>query len=1228
MNKVVQSLNTLKLVRNPKIGTSLEILENMNKLNLIHNADISANYATELILSMCLKTDSDVNAFAKQFGAKGNFTLATFFEEFEKVRMFKDKENREVSNIKFKSEYYDVINEILKDSEGLKDVAIKSKGLKMPTINDYLRVALKENTQAKANNANLDAEIDNEEDITGNEHLGYSKYIKDNYKKQILSVTKGFNVKMVMVTSKNLTDKQIKLMSKFKNVKTSATARITNKLGGKGYLCSPTKERKVTYYCLDKRFIGSIKTENPKKLSFNDMLLYSLTDLNARALKYKKGYIANAIAKSSGFKASKEDIKLVTDLTKTLATRYMLFGLDLNNGTNFDPNIAYDYRLELLFINKLKNIQNKEEKAWLLPVVQELASNMASEFFKNAEITPEVIKGNLANASKMLPEFSREFKDNKTYTGVLFNSEVSTYNQGKNNVKVRRPRKETWKNKISNLFKAKSNSDEKVTNSTEQEENNKTVRRTGNTIEFMLFGQKNEFKVFSFEEYCANYVENILIPCSNEDGLTKAKEIYAKYSSITDDTLSVQDKLTQAMGEDLLNKFYNRYVDYAEKEAVKRCAYCEGFVDVVKDKLDNAIVDRLNRESTDVNGVVNVNNDNIAKLEALRQRVEEDASLSNISELEELIGVVVDATKEKATSKARVEDSVMLDKHCKNKTNKTIDEYLEEFIEKTLNPQIKKSTATGLMEKLVPSHKVVNPTKNTNNESTETNNTNQTEINNPNVNTGNYGSYLDVYNNIWKDNICRLCDKFSEQEMEMYDEIKNEEFLNKSKEYIEIKKVFMDNDWESNIYLKDLKEEKENLWDNVCQTLGSVSAIENMVKDNFDNNEIQYKMYLQNILYHNLKEKGLLVEDEPEVVEEAVETTILEDRFTMFTGEILNADVKRVNLNCIYDTIYVREFDETAKEVYTVSKYKTPEMNDDFNKLQEFYNGIINVYNQENLNSLNMKRVNNDLTLEEETVLNILTLKNKYIEEFKVEDFSSSQEFNIQLDMNKYFNANKQMYEYEVAKLLESADNQYLHGFQMEEPEIVENLNSDKANKVKAVKALLRREVKDILVEKVESINVQFADKNLARFYDYYKKAFGSIRRLYDAKSTNAPYKGISQEACSGIKKNIDKYLVKEILNSIKNDPEFDTLSSEELVAKYVDKVALKNFVLSNIENNIVTLIGNNYDLNLDKRIKDFKTGANVQVGLNKPKSTGLRYVEPHEEPEIVESTALREVEQ
>jgi len=114
MNKIVRVLNELKLNKRPQKGTSVEILENMNKMNLIFNSNVSEDYALELWLSMSLKSDADVVAFASQFGNAGNFNLATFFEQFALIREFND--STDIKSIEIKTDYYEVITNIIQSN--------------------------------------------------------------------------------------------------------------------------------------------------------------------------------------------------------------------------------------------------------------------------------------------------------------------------------------------------------------------------------------------------------------------------------------------------------------------------------------------------------------------------------------------------------------------------------------------------------------------------------------------------------------------------------------------------------------------------------------------------------------------------------------------------------------------------------------------------------------------------------------------------------------------------------------------------------------------------------------------------------------------------------------------------------------------------------------------------------------------------------------------------------
>ena len=198
----------------------------------------------------------------------------------------------------------------------------------------------------------------------------------------------------------------------------------------------------------------------------------------------------------------------------------------------------------------------------------------------------------------------------------------------------------------------------------------------------------------------------------------------------------------------------------------------------------------------------------------------------------------------------------------------------------------------------------------------------------------------------------------------------------------------------------------------------------------------------------------------------------------------------------------------------------------------------------------------------------------------------------------------------------------------------------EKATKVKEINRAVKKEVKLVLDEKVESVRCDMEKMNPKskeyKFYDLYAKTFASIRRIYDPNSSNAPYKGISQETTVGIKDKIDKYIKKEIVAKITADPKFETLSVDELVKKHTDEAHLKYFVTEVIERSNSALIADNYNLDIfgsKKIVKNEKLtsvsdfGQEQETGVQdednqKQQGNGISVnvgSEKVEEPEIVE---------
>ncbi|MGN1227707.1 MAG: hypothetical protein ACI4TX_03595, partial [Christensenellales bacterium] len=599
----------------------------------------------------------------------------------------------------------------------------------------------------------------------------------------------------------------------------------------------------------------------------------------------------------------------------------------------------------------LNRVEGKENNTWLLPLVQNLASNMATEFFVNAEISPAQIKANLQRASTYLPEFERSFNGN-SYAGVLFNSEVSTYEQELKNNKAKKPNKialrtravnklgrlrskqntqnqtndnQNNKGKTTTKTTLKVSEDNKKTsgeNKGQSSENKKGVKRVAdaNSIKIVIFGQEKQFEIYNFDKYCENFVTNILEPCSKEEHLVKAREMYQKYQSITDATMSTKDKLVKAMGEDVLNNFYNNYVDYAKSEAEIRSQYCEQFVGVVSDKLDDVLVRKTNQI------VANPNAERAVKLEELKQKVSEDESLSNIKELEPLIAVVIDATREKANNKESIDDLELLNRFCKDKFNKNLDEYLEEMVEKSImNLKQEKNANSKLFDKLVPSNQAQqererrlggnnksseqteqakeeknqsessvneNPKKEegakTDGATAETGKTEEQKSETPKETTANDDNVANedesiisgLYFSLYDKRLLALAQKLKKQEDFMYKDTGKEEYKIRAEQYAEIISQIISGQFASDVKFDKIMEDKRMVSTFANNPNFSQESVDLFINDNFDNSEIVYKDYFEEIVHAKMVEKGLI--EEPEYVEpvdkvpEYVENDILE----------------------------------------------------------------------------------------------------------------------------------------------------------------------------------------------------------------------------------------------------------------------------------------------------------------------------------------------------------------
>lgn len=1270
MNTVIENVKKLGLIRSPKSGTSIEVLENMNKLNIIRNENISQNYATELFLSMCLRTDEDVKRFAKEYGVTGDLTVAQFFEEFRKVRIQKDRQVANYNNFKFEAKYYDLINNILKNQGTI--IASVKEYVSVPTISDYLAIAKKENTKAKAQHADLDSEINNEDNITGNSRPEYKRFLIDNYKEQILKVSKGFNVRMVMVSSKNLSNGQLKLMSKFKNIKTSTMARVINKRGGCGYLSSPTRERQVTYYPLDKRFFAPVSQEKPKDLSYNEILFYSVYDLNGRALKYKKSYISNAITKATGEKATGDEVKLITDLTRNLATRYMLFGLDLNNATGFDPNVVFDYRLEALFMNKLEKINDKENNRWILPIVQELAGNMAVEFFKNAEISPLTVRDNLISASKYLPEFERGY-DGKSFAGVLFNSETSTYNLGRNANKVKPLKKTSILSKIKgklglitgraveenakaqqqNIGGKEFEPEQKPNTQGKGEEKAKKISE----VEYSLFGKKRVFKAFTFDEYCDHFVKNILEPCANAEKLPKAKTALDKYKTLEKGNLTTKEKLVSVMGESTLNNFYDRYLDYAINEAKVRSENCEAFANIITNEITSVIDNRIKAESKikDESGEIK-NKERVADLSNLAEAVKNDVSLSNIDDMENLIKIVVSATKIKAEKGNIVADNkAFLNAVCKRKTDKELNAYIGSLVDKYL-ASCQKAKNNAVNEK--KNNGVAKIGEGQKNGEVDGFDAKYIEMCKASFTKFAMVPYLNLIN----------------RENEAKDVASKEEKLGKEKHLNACYGVFTEfsnGKWYTNPEFKKLNDRYATCRD--CM-LGNEALVDTYIKDYVKNNEkAMVEEFLEIVnarLNGNTQGKSNIGVEQKQNDEENLSSFEQKLKLKMFHNVKMNSD--RVHANNIikdYQIIKVREIDNKYVTVTIKDVAKTEQNVKENLMLEEFYNDIDEI--SKDLKGLKLKAQNEeDLSIAEKTWLEIVKRKDAYVDCFERGSEAS------ELD---YLYGIEEGFKFEINKILEDAENDFLatKGFvrlvqnkntkiradekgesrlrafddtkvivepenpgepikqQPEQPEQHKMSSIEKATKIKDINRAIKREVKIALDDKVESIHNDMAKMNSKsktyKFYDLYAKTFASIRKIYDPNSSNAPYKGISQETTVGIKDKIDKYIKREIVAKINADPEFESLSVEELVEKHTNKEHLKYFVTEVIERSNSALVADSYKLDIFGRKRTAQNDKLISVDefeqnqANKTQSTGegagiiSEGSEVVEEPEIVE---------
>lgn len=701
-NKIFNVLKEKRLIKNPKAGTSIEILENANKLNLILSDNVSSTYALELWLSMSLRTNEELREFVKEFAPKKlnveDITLSKFFEEFAKIRMHKDhSETQSLENNPIDAKYNAIIVSILNedDKENTKGVIARriynpQGKLKVPTIKDYLAVAEEENATVLDNNPQLQESITDREDLLGNEKEGYDKIELENFKKQIYKIPNGFKILGVFNHyDKKLSKYGAKQFSRFRSVKTSATQRIINKLGGQGYLSSPTREKRVQYFISDVRTFGKGKDLTSRQLSFNGAALYALHDLNNRALRFKKNYIAGQIYTATGNKASKEDVRKIRELTCDLATRYMLFGIDLNNTTKNDPNVVFDYRMETRILDNLKR-NFKGDETWVLPLAQNLASNMAIEFFKNAEISQDLIKENLSKAGALLPEFDRDFSNNHSYTGIMFNSEGTTYDPAMVNRKVKQPRISLSNLKDKLTFKKKDQEpieENTATQNKQAEQEQQPVKdsaqkenaqkgnaqnqpqnaqaqkyqdlKNKNQLVVRMFGEDKVVKYYSFDEYCENFVNSILKP-SAERNVENARANYQKFVEMGDEK-SAKDKIVEIMGQDKMEEYYGNYRKYLIKMATKRAEKCNEYVDIVRKEIENNLITKINAE------MVKSEKDfeRIAKYEKIKESLASDKSLST-NELfkgntDELIRVVFVAAKTKAEELAQKEITSRVD---------------------------------------------------------------------------------------------------------------------------------------------------------------------------------------------------------------------------------------------------------------------------------------------------------------------------------------------------------------------------------------------------------------------------------------------------------------------------------------------------------------------------------------------------------------------------------------
>ena len=210
------------------------------------------------------------------------------------------------------------------------------------------------------------------------------------------------------------------------------------------------------------------------------------------------------------------------------------------------------------------------------------------------------------------------------------------------------------------------------------------------------------------------------------------------------------------------------------------------------------------------------------------------------------------------------------------------------------------------------------------------------------------------------------------------------------------------------------------------------------------------------------------------------------------------------------------------------------------------------------------------------------------------------------------------------------------------QPELHKMTSIEKATKIKEINRALKKEVKVVLDEKIESVRSDMEKMNPKsksyKFYDLYAKTFASIRRIYDPNSSNTPYKGISQETTVGIKDRIDKYIKKEIVAKIVADPKFETLTVDELVKNYTNKAYLKYFVTEVIERSNNALIADNYNLDIFGRtinirndklasVEEFEQRQEQEASDSRQEDAiNLNVVsEKIEEPEIVEEVDVSE---